>query len=126
MARTLKLSRKVKGTPEEVYRAFTNPFTIQLWSDLPAIMEEKPDTEFSILDGAIVGRNIEFVKDSFISQIWYFGDDGESQVHIRLAAEKGHTNVYVEQTNIPDDSYDNILEGWKESYLGAIKDFFEL
>jgi activator of HSP90 ATPase len=126
MAKTLKLSRKIKGTPEEVYRAFTNPFTIQLWSDFPAVMEDVPDSEFSILDGAIEGKNIEFVKDTMIRQIWYFGEDGESEVTIRLAPDKGHTNVYVEQHNIPDDAYDNILEGWKESYLGAIKDFFEV
>ena len=126
MAKTLKLSRKIKGTPEEVYRAFTNSFTIQLWSDFPAIMEDVPDSEFSILDGAIEGKNVEFVKDTLIRQIWYFGEEEESEVTIRLDPAKGHTNVYVEQHNIPDDAYDNILEGWKESYLGAIRDFFEV
>lgn len=125
MAKTLKLSRKIKGTTEEVYRAFTNPFTIQLWSDLPAIMEETPGTEFSILDGSIEGRNIEFVKDQMITQVWYFGDDAESTVTIKFTPENHYTNVYVEQTNIPDDDYNDILAGWKESYLGAIKDFFE-
>ncbi len=126
MSKTLKLSRKIKGTPEEVYRAFTNPFTIELWSDSPAVMQEKAGTEFSILDGAIMGTNVEFVPDKLIRQIWYFGEQGQSEVSIHIQAEKGQTTVFVEQTNIPDEAYDNILEGWKESYLGAIKDFFEV
>jgi activator of HSP90 ATPase len=125
MGRTLKLSRRIKGTPDEVYQAFVNPFTIQLWSDMPAIMEEKEDTEFSILDGGITGRNIEFIPDKRIRQIWYFGET-ESPVTIEITPDKGQTNVYVEQTNIPEEAYDDILEGWKESYLGVIKDFFEL
>jgi activator of HSP90 ATPase len=127
MSKNLKLTRKIKGTPEEVYLALTNPFTIQLWTDEPAVMDDKEGTEFSIMDGAITGRNIEMQANKLIRQIWYFGEEEEnhSEVTIRLEAEKSHTNVFVEQVNIPEEAYENILEGWKEFYLGALREFFE-
>ena len=32
--------------------------------------------------------------------------------------------VTVEQTNIPDDDFAEIAEGWREYYIGAIISFF--
>ena len=32
---------KIPATPEEVYIALSNPFTIELWSGYPAVMDEK-------------------------------------------------------------------------------------
>jgi activator of HSP90 ATPase len=120
----LKIAQKIKASPEEVYRALTNPFTIQLWTDEPAIMEEKNDTEFSILNGNITGRNLEFIPNQLIRQVWYF-DGSESEVLIKIFPDKAHTRIIVEQSGIPEDAYENILSGWKDSYLGPLTDFFE-
>ncbi len=120
----LKIAQKIKASPEEVYRALTNPFTIQLWTDEPALMEEKPGTEFSILSGNITGRNIEFIPNQMIRQVWYF-DGSESEVLIKIFPDKANTRIIVEQSGIPDDAYENMLKGWKESYLGPLTDFFE-
>ncbi|MBW6478210.1 MAG: SRPBCC domain-containing protein [Bacteroidales bacterium] len=120
----LKIAHKIKGSPEEVYRALTNPFTIQLWTDAPVTMEEKAGTEFSILGGNITGRNIEFIPNQMIRQVWYF-DGSESEVLIKIFPDKSNTRIIVEQSGIPEDAYENILEGWKESYLGPLTDFFE-
>lgn len=120
----LKINKRLKATPEEVYRALTNPFTIELWTDEPATMEEKPGTEFSILGGYITGRNIEFVPDELIRQVWYFGDT-ESEVVIKLFSDKANTQLRVEQYNIPEEAYENIREGWKETILEALEAFFE-
>jgi uncharacterized protein YndB with AHSA1/START domain len=116
------------ATPEEVYIALTNPFTIDLWSGDPAVMSTEPGTEFSMFDGSIEGRNLEFEENKKIVQEWYFGDDEEapSIVTIKLHDYKdGGTSMEVKQTNIPDDAYEDMLEGWNNVYFAGLLSFFD-
>lgn len=116
----------IPATPEEVYLSLTNPFTIELWTGYPAIMNDKPNTEFSLWEGDIAGKNIEIELNKKIVQEWYFGDQAQqSLVTIKLFENKKGTQIELIHTNIPDEDYDNIIEGWKEFYFGAIKTFFE-
>jgi uncharacterized protein YndB with AHSA1/START domain len=124
--KTLKLTRKIQATPQEVYRALTNPFTIELWTGDPAVMSEVEGEEFSLLDGNITGRNVSLIPEQEIKQVWYFGEDTESDVVIRLFPDKSNTQVWVEHSGIPDDAYENMREGWNEAYLNPLKDFFEI
>lgn len=124
MIKSIKLNRRIKATPEEVFRALTNPFTIELWSGEPAVMTEEPGKEFSMMDGSILGRNLEIKTNEFLRQAWYFGEE-ESEVIIRLFPDKENTQIRIEHKNIPDEAYENMLEGWKETYLEQLKDFFE-
>ena len=113
--------------PEEVYIALTNPFTIELWTGYKAIMSTEVNTEFSLWEGDITGRNIEFVENEKIVQEWYFGDQKEqSIVTMKLFENKKGTQVELIHTNIPDEDFENITEGWNEYYFGALKTFFEI
>ena len=60
--KTIRQHYFINATPEEVFSAITNPFTIELWSGYPARMEAKEGTEFSIFDGDIAGRNIKITR----------------------------------------------------------------
>ena len=124
--KTIKLTRRINATPEEIYLALVNPFTIELWSGEPAVMSEVSETEFSLLDGNITGKNLSFIPNKEIKQIWYFGEDTDSMVTIRLFPDKSNTQVWVEHTGIPEEAYDNMLDGWNHFYLDPLKDFFEL
>jgi activator of HSP90 ATPase len=116
----------INATPEEVFLAITNPFTIELWSGYPATMETKENTEFSIFDGDITGRNLKIVENKQLVQEWYFGDSpDESIVTIQIESHQMGTKVNLEQINIPDEDYESIAEGWNEYYWGAIKEFFK-
>jgi activator of HSP90 ATPase len=111
--------------PAILYQALVHAPTITLWSGAQAEMEAVPDSEFSLFDGDISGRNISFVPEKEIIQEWYFGEqDNPSVVSIRLHADKNKTSVEVRQTNIPEDAYENITEGWNHAYMGALQDFF--
>ena len=117
---------EVKATPEEVFNALTNEATIQLWSGDPAVMSKEPNSEFSLWEGSISGRNIEFVEGKKIVQEWYFGDQEESSiVTIILHPSKVGTSAELRHTNIPDEDYDNIVSGWNENYFGSLIDFYE-
>jgi len=115
-----------EATPEDVFNALTNPFAIELWSGYPAVMQLEKGAEFSMWEGDITGRIIDFVKDKELQQEWFFGEQKQTSIaNIKLFDQKQKTYVVLEHSNIPDEDYENITEGWRDFYLGAIKQFFE-
>ncbi len=123
--KTFKKVFRINAEPSDVYSALTNPFTIELWSGYKAEMSTEPGSEFSLWEGDITGKNIEFIPDRKVVQLWYFGDRiEESIVTISIAPDRENSTVTVEQTNIPDEEFDDIAEGWREYYIGAISSFF--
>jgi activator of HSP90 ATPase len=123
--KTFKKTFRINAEPSDVYSALTNPFTIELWTGYPAIMSEVPGSEFSLWDGDITGKNLEFIKDKKVVQEWYFGDQPEkSNVTITIHPDKEDSAVTVEHTNIPDEDFADIAEGWRDYYMGAIITFF--
>lgn len=116
----------IPAEPSEVYLALTNPATIQLWSGEKAEMSTEPGSEFSLWNDSIAGRNIEFEDGKKIVQEWYFGDqEEESIVTIKLHPHKSGTSVELRHTNIPDSEYDDMTEGWNETYFGSLIEFYE-
>lgn len=112
--------------PEEVFMALTIPATIYLWTGEEAEMSTEPGSEFSLWDGSIVGKNLEFEQGKKIVQQWYFGEQEEpSIVTIKLHPLKGGTSVELKHTNIPDEDYEDIVEGWNSNYFGSLADFYE-
>ncbi len=117
----------IEAEPEDVYACLTNPFTIELWSDMPAKMEAKEGTEFEMFEGDISGEILELEPDKKVVQQWYFGEQEEpSIVTFKIHPDKTKVSLEMRHTNIPDEAYDEITEGWKKYYLGRIKEFLEL
>jgi activator of HSP90 ATPase len=116
----------ISAPPEEVYLALTLEATIQLWTGDKVEMKAVPGTEFSLWDGSIVGKNLEFEPSKKIVQQWYFGDQpDESIVTIKLHAHDQGTSVELRHTNIPDDDFTDITDGWNNIYFGSLKEFYE-
>jgi uncharacterized protein YndB with AHSA1/START domain len=102
----------IPAPPDQVYLALTTEATIQLWSGDKA--------------GSIVGKNLEFEKDKKIVQQWYFGDQPEdSIVTIKLHPHAQGTSVELRHTNIPEEDYEDIVEGWNDAYFGSLQEFYE-
>ncbi|MBK7505484.1 MAG: SRPBCC domain-containing protein [Bacteroidetes bacterium] len=117
----------INASSEEVYLALTNPFTIELWTGEKAEMSTEPNSEFSLLDGSLVGRNLEFIENKMIVQEWYFGDenpDNPSIVTIKLHKDEEGTSVELRHTNIPEEAYQDIVDGWNYVYFKGLRDFF--
>lgn len=116
----------LNASPEDVYNALTNPKMLEIWTGEPAVMQTEPNTEFSLWNGAICGLNLEFEENRKIVQQWFFGEDSESSiVTIKLHPVKNKTSVEVNQTNIPDDAYANIADGWEEDYFASLDELFD-
>ena len=117
---------RIKAEAQDIFACLTNPVTIELWSGYPAKMEASAGTEFEIWDGDITGKIISIVPDKEIVQQWYFGEqEAESIVTILLHSHKKGTSVELRHTNIPDEDFEDITEGWADSYFGALKEYFE-
>jgi activator of HSP90 ATPase len=116
----------LNGTPEDVYNSLVNPIMLEIWTGEPAVMSEVPGSEFSLWDGSITGKSLEFEQNSRIVQEWDFGEQDEpSQVTIKLHPKGKGTVLEVVHSNIPDEAYDNIVEGWISDYLGGLEQLFE-
>lgn len=124
--KTFKKYYIIPASPQDVYLALTTPATIHLWSGEKAEMSTEPGSEFSLWDGSIVGKNLEFVQDAKIVQQWYFGDQvEESIVTIKLHPHKHGTSLEINHTNIPVEDYDDIVEGWENNYIAGLEEFYE-
>jgi activator of HSP90 ATPase len=122
----IKQIHHIQASVEEVYTALTNPLTIELWSGYSAQMSTEPGSEFSLFEGDVVGKNLEFKPNMLIKQQWYFeGEAQDSVVTITLKPEKHNTIVELDHTNVPDNMREEMTEGWKRIYFGSLKRFFK-
>lgn len=115
----------LNATPQDVYNAMTNPLMIEIWTGEPVKMSTEPGSEFEIWDEAITGENLEFVQDKLIVQRWFFGEEEDSIVTIKFHADRKGTLVELHQTNIPDNAYENMVEGWDQDYFGNLRQLYE-
>jgi len=89
-------------------------------------MSTEPGTEFSLWEGSIEGKNIAFEPGKKITQQWYFGEqEPASIVTIILHPHKQGTSAEVRHSNIPDEDFDDIVEGWNSVYFGSLINFYE-
>jgi activator of HSP90 ATPase len=116
----------IPAPPEEVYAALTMEGTIQLWTGDKVVMSKEVGSEFSLWNGSIEGKNIAFEEGKKLVQQWYFGEQVEpSIVTIKLHHDKGHTSLEVRHTNIPDEDYNDIVDGWNDQYIASLIEFYE-
>lgn len=124
--KNLKKYYKVNAAPEYVFKALTNPLTIELWTGSPAIMDDQPGTEFSLWDGDICGKNLEVEPGKLLKQEWYFGEQEEpSIVTMKLHPDGKGTSVELLHINIPEEDFESILEGWDKYYFAPLKELVE-
>ncbi len=119
---------QIEASPEEVYAALTTEATIELWTGDSAEMKPEIGSEFSMWDGSIVGKILELEPGKKIVQQWYFGEnetENPSIVTIKLHDDGGDTSLELRHTNIPDEDYEDIVEGWNENYMADLIDFYE-
>ncbi len=115
----------VDAAPEEVYAALTYPATIQLWSGEEATMSTEEGSEFSLWGGSISGVNVAFETSKKIVQVWDFGEqEEESVVTLKLHDDKQGTSIELRHTNIPDEAYEDIVNGWNDIYMKSLQEFY--
>ncbi|MBD1423851.1 SRPBCC domain-containing protein [Sphingobacterium chuzhouense] len=116
----------VSAPPEDIYKALTTEITIRLWTGDEVEIDPQEGGEFSMWDGAITGKFIQLDPYKKIVQQWYFGEQEEpSIVTIKLHEDKRGTSFELYHANIPDEAYDDIVEGWNDTYMASLIEFYE-
>ena len=93
-------------------------------------MNEKIGTKFSLWGGSIWGTNTEVVIEKKLVQDWY-SDSGNgkwekaSTVTFELHEEKGGVRIDLTHKDVPEAEIKSIGEGWKDYYLGPLKEYLE-
>lgn len=124
--KTIKQIYKIKAPVEKVWQALIDPIEIDFWGASPAKMDDKVGTEFTLWGGDIHGKNLEVVENKKLSQEWFGGQWNEPSIAtFTLKETDGKTEIELNQTNVPDDEAKEIADGWKQYYLGAIKEYLE-
>ena len=114
----------LNAQPKDVYNALTNKTMLDIWTGEEAEMEPVVGSNFSLWGGSISGVNLEFEKDRKIVQKWFFEDEENSIVTMKLHPQNKGTSLELLHTNIPDEAYENISDGWDEDYFGALNELF--
>lgn len=123
--RNIKRYYTLNAEPKDIYNAITNKEMLEMWTGESAEMEPTVGTNFSLWGGSITGINLEFEENRKIVQKWLFGEDEkESIVTMKLHPHKKGTSLELIHTNIPEEAFGNISDGWDEDYFGAMNELF--
>lgn len=124
--KTISQTYEIKAQAAEVWKALVDPKIIEAWGGGPAVMDDKAGTKFSLWGGSIHGKNLEVISNKKLVQDWYSEDWPEpSTATFELIAEKNGTRLEFNQVNVPDDEVEEIADGWRDFYLGPLKDYLE-
>lgn len=121
----IKQEYLISAPIEKVWQALVDPKIINEWGAGPAKMSSDLGS-FSLWGGDIHGTNTKIIKNKLLEQDWFGGDWEEpSKLKFILSQEKGKTKIELIQENIPDKEVDDIDDGWKQYYLGPLKELVE-
>jgi uncharacterized protein YndB with AHSA1/START domain len=127
--KTLQQTYLIKAPIAEVWQSLVNVDYIQGWGGGPAKMDDKVGTEFSLWGGSIWGENLEVVPNQKLVQAWYSDEEPKwrkpSKVTFNLHSENGSTRLELLHEAVPDQNADDIDKGWKDYYLGPLKNYLE-
>lgn len=89
-------------------------------------MDDKEGGDFSLWGGEIYGTNTKVVPEKLLEQDWYSGKwDKPSKAIFTFNTDGDKTIVKLVNSNLPDNEAEDVNDGWKEFYLGPIKELLE-
>lgn len=124
--KTIIQNYEIKAPIEKVWEALISPEEIEKWGAGPAEMDSSEGTKFSLWGGDIYGTNIEVEPYQKLVQEWYGGKWEEPSIlTIKLQKAGNTTKIELLHENVPDAEYKDIEQGWKDYYIGPLKDYVE-
>ncbi len=123
MNREIRQVYIIRASPEEVWRALTDPKEIQEWTGANAYFIPQPGAMYTLWNGDISGKVLEAAPQRKLVQTWMPKDwtRTDSVVTFTLTPTKEGTRVDLLHVNVEESDYDGTSEGWDIYYLGVIK-----
>ena len=127
---TIEQTVTIKASPHDVYEALMDSEKHSQFTGAPANISREIGGSFTAYDGALSGTTLELIPDAKIVQSWAGSDEGwthghYSEVTFVLEEAHGETILTFVQTGVPEDSYEQINQGWQTYYWPKLKAFLE-
>jgi activator of HSP90 ATPase len=124
--KNLQQTYSIRAPIKKVWQALTEPKIINAWGGGPAKMQDKEGTDFSLWGGDILGKNVKVTNEKELVQEWQEKEwEKPSLVSFELSPTAKGTKLILIHKNIPDSRLVDIGQGWKDYYLGPLKDYLE-
>ena len=117
--KTIRQYVTFKVSPQDVYEAIMDSKKHSEFTKSEAYVSREINGEFSVYSGDIQGFNLDLVPGKRIIQSWRYSDwpDGHyPKVTFTLEEIPSGTRLTFNQTGVPDESYDDIEQGWHDYY----------
>ena len=124
--KAIRQTYHIKAPIGEVWKGLVDPKYIEGWGGGPAKMSDKVGSQFSLWGGDIYGKNIEVIANKKLVQEWFGGKwDKPSIATFALSSKNDQTTIEFTHVDVPESEYKDIEQGWKDYYLGPLKDYLE-
>lgn len=128
---TVTTSDEMRTTAEELYKTFTDPERITLFTrGAPRQFEgAHVGGKFAIFDGNVTGEYITLNEPTQIVQKWRLADWAPGHfstltINFNQVDEYGVTKMDVEWSGVPADLVDQTRRQWDEKYVRGLKQTF--
>ena len=128
--KTIQQSVTFNASPHDVYEALMDSEKHSQFTGAKASVRREVGGAFTAYDGALSGTILELVPDAKIVQSWRGSDDGWVAGHystatFSLEAIDGGTQLTFVQTGVPEQSVEQISQGWQTYYWPKMKQMLE-
>ena len=130
VTKTIEQSVTFNASPHDVYEALMDSEKHSQFTGAKASISREVGGSFTAYDGALSGTILELVPDAKIVQSWRGSDEGWVPGHystatFSLEAIDGGTRLTFVQTGVPEQSVEQINQGWQEYYWAKMKQMLE-
>jgi activator of HSP90 ATPase len=126
--KTIRQSVTFKASPHEVYEALMDSRQHAKFTGAKVSISRKIGGKFTAYEGYIEGVNLELVPDEKIVQSWRGSDWPQghySRATFSLQKAGNGTRLNFVQTEVPENQYDSISQGWHDYYWKPMKKMLE-
>ena len=130
VTKTIEQSVTFNASPHDVYEALMDSEKHSRFTGAKAVISREVGGAFTAYDGALSGTILELVPDAKIVQSWRGSDDGWVPGHystatFSLEAMDPGTRLTFVQTGVPEQSFEQITQGWQDYYWAKMKQMLE-
>jgi activator of HSP90 ATPase len=122
--KTLHQTISFNATTHDVYEALMDSKKHTEFTGAKAVISRNVGGKFTAFDDWASGTNVELVKDKKIVQTWRGADwpeDHYSTITFSLKQKGKETMLDFTQTEIPEELYDDVKQGWVDWYWNKLK-----
>ena len=130
VTKTIEQNVMFNASPHDVYEALMDSEKHSQFTGAKASISREVGGSFTAYDGALSGTILELAPDAKIVQSWRGSDEGWVPDHystatFSLKAIDGGTLLTFVQTGVPEQSFEQINQGWQNYYWAKMKQMLE-